>query len=163
MLKLSVYSYGNKLNSRTHNEITENLEVGPLVGVAVCVFKDNKILLGRRKKTPGFNSWQCPGGLLILGESVFDSAHRLVMHKTGIKIHNLLAGPYTNNHFDQSSLHTVSLYVSAEYLHGEINAQNYVQAEDWQWFDIDELPAALFLPLQLLLENNLQWLLTRKI
>ena len=150
------------MNSRTHNEITDNSDIRPLVGVAVCVLKDNQILLGRRKKNPGFNSWQCPGGLLTQGESVFDSAHRLVMHKTGINIHNLLAGPYTNNKFDQSPLHSVSLYVSAEYLNGEINAQNYVQAEDWQWFDIDELPATLFLPLQLLQENNLQWLLARK-
>jgi len=130
----------------------------PVVGVAVCVFKENKILLGRRKNNPGINTWQCPGGLLDPNEAIFECARRLVLHKTGLNIYQLHYGPYTNNRFVQDNFHSVTLYVSAEYLSGEIDASNYSKAEDWQWFDVDEMPGPLFLPLAILQKKHADWL-----
>ena len=131
---------------------------GSGVGVAICVFKNKQILLGKRKKKPGKNSWQCPGGWLNQNESVFECAQRLVKYKTGLKIQQLNYGPYTNNRFNEDDIHSVSLYVSAEYLSGEIDSRHYLQADDWQWFDLDKLPSPLFLPLQLLQKKHNQWL-----
>jgi len=135
-----------------------SLNDNPVVGVAACVFKGNKILLGRRKKNPDINSWQCPGGLLKIDESIFDCAHRAIIHKTGLKVHELQYGPYTNNRFIQDDFHSVTLYVSAEYLSSEIDSSNYSGAEDWQWFGLDELPAPLFLPLDILCKKHRDWL-----
>jgi len=135
-----------------------SLNNNPFTGVAVCVFKANKILLGRRNKMPDINSWQCPGGLLKTGESVFDCAQRLVLYKTGLNVQNFQYGPYTNNRFIQDDFHSITLYVSAEYLNGELDASNYSGAEDWQWFKLNELPEPLFLPLDILYKEHGVWL-----
>ena len=132
----------------------------PATGVAVCVIRNNKLLLGRRKKNPGINSWQCPGGLLQLNESIMDCAARLVLHKTGLNINCMHYGPYTNNRFSEDGSHSVTLYVSADYTSGDIDASHYSQAEDWQWFELNKLPEPLFLPLRILQQKNEAWLMS---
>ena len=102
----------------------------PVIAVAVCVIKDSKILLGKRKKTPEIDSWQLPGGLLNDKETVFESSLRVVSRKVGVHIEDLDSGPYTNNIFTQPDYHSVSLYVSARYISGDVDASNYDQAED---------------------------------
>lgn len=135
-----------------------SVNIAPLVSVAVCVFKNDKILLSRRRKSPESNTWQCPGGPLNSNESIFECAHRIVLFKTNLMIHRLNYGPYTNNRFTQQDSHTVTLYASADYLSGEIDASRYSQAQDWQWFSLDDLPAPLFLPLKTLLSKHSAWL-----
>jgi 8-oxo-dGTP diphosphatase len=137
---------------------TVSPDSAPVVGVAACIFKENKILLGRRKKSPGMNGWQCPGGLLEKSESVFECARRLVLRKAGLNIHRLHYGPYTNNRFTQEDFHSVTLYVSAEYLSGEIDSSGYRGADEWQWFSLDKFPEPLFLPLRILHEKHRGWL-----
>jgi len=129
----------------------------PQVGVAVVVFKQGKILLGKRKKSPGANTWQCPGGFMQVGESVFECARREVEEETGLVIHNLEYGPYTNNRFVNEGIHTVTLYVFAEYLSGEAVVKEKDLAKSWQWFDLTELPQPLFLPLQKLVDKHSDW------
>jgi 8-oxo-dGTP diphosphatase len=34
----------------------------PKVGVGVCIVKDNKVLLGKRKNSHGDGTWAFPGG-----------------------------------------------------------------------------------------------------
>jgi 8-oxo-dGTP diphosphatase len=130
----------------------------PQVGVAVIIFRQGKFLLGQRKKTPGANSWQCPGGFMQIGESVFEAARREVEAETGLFIHNLEYGPYTNNRFVNEGAHTVTLYVLAEYMSGEAAVKEKDQAKSWQWFDLNELPQPLFLPLQILVDKHGDWL-----
>jgi 8-oxo-dGTP diphosphatase len=48
----------------------------PLIGVAVIVIKDDKILLGKRKNSHGAGTWALPGGHLEFGESIKDCARR---------------------------------------------------------------------------------------
>ena len=130
----------------------------PKTGVAALVFHEGKLLLGQRKKTPGMNTWQCPGGLLELGETVFDCARRETMEETGLRIHNLSYGPYTNNRFQDELDHTVTLYVIADYLEGDISHQELDRADGWQWFDVRQLPSPLFLPLESLFRQHTGWL-----
>ncbi len=130
----------------------------PRVGVAVLVFRDGRLLLGLRRKSPGANSWQCPGGFLEYGESVFDCARRETREKTGMSIHNLYCGPYTNNRFTGDDRHTVTLYVVADYLAGESQPLEKALAGDWQWCDLRRLPQPLFLPLEILYNKHGDWL-----
>ncbi len=129
----------------------------PVVGVATLIFKQGKLLLGQRKKTPGYKTWQCPGGLLQANEAIFDCARREVLEETGMAIHNLNYGPYSNNIFLAESEHSVTLYVTAE-TDDEPRGLEPHLAEDWQWFEPGALPQPLFLPLDELLKHHRSWL-----
>lgn len=130
----------------------------PRVGVAIIILKDGQMLLGKRLKVPGKNTWQCPGGYMQSGESVFECARREVEEATGLMVHNLRYGPYTNNRFSSEGLHTVSLYVLADYLAGDVSLNEPQDIENWQWFDLDDMPQPLFLPLEKLTRKHPDWL-----
>jgi 8-oxo-dGTP diphosphatase len=59
----------------------------PLVGVAAAVFnEDGHVLLVKRGRPPGQGEWGLPGGLLDLGETLAEGAHREVAEECGIEI-----------------------------------------------------------------------------
>ena len=126
----------------------------PVVGVATLVIADSKLLLGYRKKSPGANSWQCPGGLLEAGESVFDCARRETREETGLNIRDLKSGPYTSNIFENERFHSVTLYVTARLDSGVLRDNEPDLAANWAWFERNKLPDPLFLPLQLLVKEQ---------
>jgi 8-oxo-dGTP diphosphatase len=122
----------------------------PRVGVAVLIQRDNKLLLSRRTNIPQQDHWQCAGGYLRFGEDIYQCAQRCVQ-ATGLQISQLSSGPVTNNIFTGQSLHTVTLYVLAGKCEG-------IEHAGWEWFDWQRLPQPLFLPLQLLVTQNADWL-----
>ena len=65
----------------------------PLIGIAVIVVKDNRVLLGKRKNAHGAGSWAFPGGHLEFNEFIEACAVREVFEETGLKIKNLRFGP----------------------------------------------------------------------
>jgi len=58
----------------------------PQIGVGAVVFKDNKILLVKRKNPPAKNQWAIPGGRLQLGETLREACQREILEETGINI-----------------------------------------------------------------------------
>lgn len=129
----------------------------PRVGVAVLMLQQDRLLLGRRLKSPGLHSWQCPGGLLLPGEDLLDCAARELREETGLSAGAMSCGPCTNNRFDDGQTHTITLYVVAEYIGGEPRALES-SSEDWGWHPLAQLPTPLFLPLHLLLQSHGDWL-----
>ena len=89
----------------------------PRIGVGVLVFREGKILLGKRKNSHGAETWQAPGGHLEFGESIEDCAKREVLEETGLRISELKKGPYTNDFFKSSdetqNKHYVTLFILA--------------------------------------------------
>ncbi|TNF32934.1 MAG: NUDIX domain-containing protein [Gammaproteobacteria bacterium] len=128
----------------------------PQVGVAVLVIKQGRLLLGQRRKSPGYGSWQCPGGWLHWQESVFDCARREVLEETGMRLDRLVYGSYSNNIFTTESSHSVTLYVAAVSDDEPQDLEAHL-ASHWQWFAFNELPSPLFLPLQELLDHHYDW------
>jgi 8-oxo-dGTP diphosphatase len=126
------------------------IKIRPKVGVGVMVKKDNKVLLGKRTGSHGENTWSFPGGHLEFKESFFDCAEREVFEETGLKIKNLKKGPYTNDIFTKENLHYLTIYIISEYDSGELINKEPEKCLEWKWFDMDELPKNLFIPL-----NNL--------
>ena len=128
--------------------------IRPVTGVATLIINDGQLLLGFRKKSPGKNSWQCPGGLLEVGESVFDCAIRETREETGLYINHLEFGPYTNNYFEDENFHSVTLYVTANMAGGKLDKKEPDLAKNWAWFAKDKMPEPLFLPLQILMQEQ---------
>ncbi len=126
----------------------------PRVGVGVIVIKNGKVLLGRRKNSHGAGSWQFPGGHLEFAETVFQCALREVSEETGLVIQNLRTGPYTNDYFRSEGKHYITLYVIADWKHGEPEVLEPEKCEAWHWFKWSELTHPLFLPIQNLLKQD---------
>jgi len=121
--------------------------------VATLLIQKRHVLLGRRFEQKGneknFTGWQCPGGYLQKGESVEQAAQRLCILKAGIEITEMQPGPYTNNIFSEQ-LHTTTLYVIAKGYRVVNRPQFENEQFKWSWFEFEQLPELLFLPLTFL-------------
>jgi len=126
----------------------------PLVGIAVIVIKDNRVLLGKRKSSHGAGTWAFPGGHLEFKESIADCAVREVLEETGVCIKNLKCGPYTNDIFESEGKHYVTLFVLADYDSGTPQVKEPHKCEKWEWSEWPPKLQPCFLPIENLLKSN---------
>ncbi|MFO8083615.1 MAG: NUDIX hydrolase [Desulfobacterales bacterium] len=126
----------------------------PLVGVAVIVKKDDKVLLGKRKSSHGSGTWALPGGHLEFNESIEDCAKREVSEETALFIKNIRYAAFTNDIFKDDGKHYVTLFVISDYSHGVLELKEPEKCSGWEWFQWCFLPEPLFLPLKNLLKQG---------
>ena len=125
----------------------------PRVGVGVIVTRGERILLIKRKGVHGQGTWSTPGGHLEFGESPETCAARETMEETGVGITNVRALGFTNDLFEESGLHYVTLWMAGEYASGEATVAAPYEASEVAWAAWDALPRPLFLPLANLLRG----------
>jgi ADP-ribose pyrophosphatase YjhB (NUDIX family) len=58
----------------------------PQLAVSAVIFRDGKVLLVRRARSPGRGFYSLPGGRVELGESLHTALHREVREETGLEI-----------------------------------------------------------------------------
>jgi 8-oxo-dGTP diphosphatase len=126
----------------------------PLIGVAVIVTKDGKVLLGKRKNAHGADTWAFPGGHLEFNETIEECAAREVFEETGLKIKNLRFGPYTNDIFTSENKHYVTLFVIADHESGTPKVKEPHKCEKWEWSEWPPRLHPCFLPIKNLLKQN---------
>jgi 8-oxo-dGTP diphosphatase len=114
----------------------------PLVGVGVAVFNAaGQVLLVQRGRPPRQGQWGLPGGLVDLGERLVDAARREVREECGVEI--ALGGfittfePIEWDAAGKVEYHYVVLDYWAEYVNGEVAAQDDAAAV--AWCNVDEL------------------------
>jgi 8-oxo-dGTP diphosphatase len=67
--------------------------IHPQLAVSGAIFRDGKVLLVRRARSPGKGFYSFPGGRVEFGESLHTALHREVDEETGLRIEILgLAG-----------------------------------------------------------------------
>lgn len=120
----------------------------PGVGIGVCVIKDGRVLLGKRKSAHGEGAWCFPGGHLEFKESWEDCARREVLEETGLSIKNIRFATATNDIFPVEGKHYITIFVVADYNSGEAKVMEPEKLEVWEWFRWDNLPQPLFVPIQ---------------
>jgi len=133
----------------------------PKIGVGVFVIKDNKILFGKRKNSHGNGDWNLPGGHLEYNEQIEECAKREVLEETGINIKNIKLVTFTNDIFKEEKKHYVTLFVIADYDSGEAILLEPEKCEKWEWVEWNNLPQPLFLPIQNLLKQGFNPLISR--
>ncbi|MFH1089115.1 MAG: NUDIX hydrolase [Candidatus Uhrbacteria bacterium] len=124
----------------------------PKVGVGVIIKKDGKVLMGKRKNAHGDGTWSFTGGHLEFGESVEDCAIRETLEETGVKIKNLRSWVYTNDIFEKEGKHYITLFVVADYDSGKPSITEPDRWDVWDWFEWNNLPKPLFVPIENLLK-----------
>ena len=58
----------------------------PQLAVSAAIFRDDKVLLVRRARSPGKGFYSLPGGRVEFGETLHTALHREVDEETGLKI-----------------------------------------------------------------------------
>ena len=119
-----------------------------LIGVGVVIWRDGKVLLGKRKGSHGAASWGLPGGHLEAGESIAACARRETREETGLQLNQLSKMGYTSDIFSAENKHYITLFVEARDVSGTERVREPEKCECWQWYCPDELPDELFLPLK---------------
>ena len=130
------------------------MEKIPRIGVGAIIVKDGKVLLGKRKNAHGEGSWSCPGGHLEFNEELEECAKREVLEETGIKIKNLKFDALTNDILTKDAKHYITIHMLCEHESGEVQNLEPHKCEKWGWFDWNNLPEPLFIPIRNLLKQN---------
>jgi len=106
------------------------------------IFKNNQILLIKRKNPPFKGKWALPGGFVEYGEKTEYAIIREVSEETGLKTKiNKLAGVYSDPDRDPRG-HTVTIVYILDIIFGDINAGD--DASNVKFFNIKELPKLSF-------------------
>jgi len=115
----------------------------PKVGVGIMIFKDGKILLGKRKGSHGAGEYAFPGGHLEYMESFTDCVKRELTEECGVSVKNvkfhLLANIKT-----YAPKHYVHIGLIADWDSGEPQVLEPDKCESWGWYDPKDLPQPIF-------------------
>ena len=113
----------------------------PVAAVGAVVFKDDRILLVKRKNPPAKNLWAIPGGKIKPGERMQEAAEREIFEETGlsIKANEPVFSFDVIEHDDSGNIqfHYVIVDLTADYLDGEIKASD--DAIEARWISRQEL------------------------
>src|SRR5882757_2385510 len=77
---------GPSNNSADHALDSPAPPTRPQLAVSGAIFRDGKVLLVRRSRSPGKGLYSFPGGRVEFGESLHAALHREVDEETGLKI-----------------------------------------------------------------------------
>ncbi len=124
----------------------ENSEQIIKVGVGVMVFKDGKVLMGKRKGKHGSGEYAWPGGHLEYMESFVDCAKREVFEECGIKIKNIRFLRLLN--MKKYNKHYVDIAMVSEWESGELELKEPEKCEGWDWYEMNKLPQPVFAPIE---------------
>lgn len=121
--------------------MTNESKLLPQVAVGAIVFKDDCVLLVKRKNHPAKNMWAIPGGRVKTGEKLQEAAEREIFEETGIRIK---AGEpaFVFDVIDQDDAHQIRFHyviidLDAQYLSGSPEASD--DAEEAGWISRDQI------------------------
>ncbi len=126
----------------------------PGIGVAAIIEEKGKVLLIRRKGVHGAGNWASPGGHLEFGETPEQCAIRETREEVGIEVANPRFIAVTNDIFEESGKHYITLWMQVDHLSGEPRIAAEYEVGEVGWFKWDSLPSPLFLPLENLLNQK---------
>lgn len=119
------------------------MEQKPRVGVGIMIFKEGKVLLGKRKGSHGEGEYAFPGGHLEYMESFSDCAKRETKEECGIDIKNIKF-QFLANVVKYAPKHYVHIGLIAEWDNGNPEILEPEKCESWLWYDMGDLPEPIF-------------------
>src|SRR6201986_3151046 len=119
-------------NAMTPNTPTPDPALRPQLAVSAVIFREGKVLLERRARSPGKGFYSLPGGRVEYGESMHQALAREVDEETGLRIEILgLAGWREVLPGDGASGHYVIMSFAARWVAREpvLNDEH----DDFKW------------------------------
>lgn len=113
-----------------------------IVSVNLLVFRDGKILLGKRIGGQASDQWGTPSGRLEYMEGIEACAHRELYEETGITVGPLTFSSVVNVP-DYPPRHVVLITFVADWKSGEAQILEPTKCAAWEWFDVNTLPEPL--------------------
>jgi ADP-ribose pyrophosphatase YjhB (NUDIX family) len=129
--------------------ISENLTMAdprtypqrPFLAVSAAIFRDSKVLAVRRARKPAINLYTMPGGVVEIGETLFEAVTREVREETALAIEPVaLAGHREAIQRDAEGLverHFIILCFAARWLSGDVALNE--ELDDARWLTLPEL------------------------
>jgi len=129
--------------------ILQREKIKPCVGV--MIFKDGKVLMGKRRGRHGDGEYAFTGGHLEYMQSFEECARQETLEETGITIKNIkfLCLANYSKHEDRQD---ILVAMTAEWESGEPQDFPEERVGEWQWYDLDNLPSPVFYPAQVMIE-----------
>jgi len=119
----------------------------PRIGIACIVPNQGKVLLGKRKGAHGSGCWGFPGGHLEFGETVEACASRELLEETGLVCQSSCTGPWVEDIMIEDQKHYITIFVLINHFTGQLTLREPKKCECWEWFNWNNLPQPLFLPI----------------
>jgi 8-oxo-dGTP diphosphatase len=149
-----------ELRDRPEGAISRRICVGcgfvqyrnPVVGVAVIVLRDGRVLLGRRGSSYR-GQWCIPCGYVEWDEAIEDAGRREFLEETGLEV-RLVRVFSVHSNFHNPRSHTVGVWYLGEETGGRLRAGDDLDAVDF--FDLDALPEPLAFPTDRLVLEQLR-------
>lgn len=126
----------------------------PRVGVGLLIWKDDELLLVRRRTVHGSGTWSTPGGHLDPGETLEGCAAREAREETGVEADDIRFRALTNDVFATEGRHYITVWLEGEFRAGTAEARATDELSEVGWFPPSDLPSPLFLPLENLLAGR---------
>lgn len=121
--------------------------------MAVLIFRNDKVLMLKRKGAHGDGTWSVPGGALEFGEDFETGARREVKEEVGIEIGEPEVLAVTSDVFKEEKQHWITMWFTAVfYGDTEPSICEPEKMSELGWFNPEELPHPLFLPWKNLLK-----------
>ncbi len=130
------------------------MEQSPKVGLGIFLFKDGKVLMGKRLSKHGYGYFATPGGHLELGESFEECAKREALEETNLTITKAHFVDATNVIFTDNNAHYVTCYVIAKEFEGQLKNLEPDKCLSWDWYDLDNLPTPILPSLEILFRKT---------
>ena len=130
------------------SEENQNLKIG----VGVMIFKDGKVLIGKRKNRHGDGEYSFCGGGLDYMQSFEDCAKQEVLEEAGIKIKNIKF-LCLYNETTYPPRHTIMVGFTADWESGEPQTFPDERVGDWNWYEIDNIPEPFFIPAKVMVNS----------
>lgn len=118
--------------------------------VGVTIFKDGKVLIGKRTRTAshGKSEYSFPGGHMEFNESFEESIKRETLEESGVKIKNIKFSCVVNI----TIYNVILIGLIANWEKGRPRSLPDENIGDWDWYSLDNLPSPLFYPTKILID-----------
>jgi 8-oxo-dGTP diphosphatase len=113
----------------------------PILAVSAAILRDGKVLVVRRARPPAGGLFSLPGGVVEVGETLFEAVAREVLEETSLAVEPVAPAGYreviARDGDDKVERHFVILPFAARWLSGEPVLNE--ELSEWRWVEPAEI------------------------